>query len=106
MNREQIQYDDWLTNQAISDPLFHSYEDVDKASYKKSYDDDYRSPFTLAIDNFDELKCLTCGVPVGHVLYDDNMPATSSFFEFWQVDEDGEHLLCVNCYDEITAEMS
>jgi hypothetical protein len=105
MFREQHNFDAWLTNQPVSDPLFHSYENADRAAYNKSYDDNYISAFTLAFDNFDELRCVTCSKPVGYILYDDNIPATSSFTEFWQCDEDGEHLLCVSCYEEITKEI-
>jgi len=105
LNRDQQAYDDWLTNQPSSEPLFHSYEEVENASRESFYNDKYISPFTLAYDNIDELRCGSCSKPVGYLLYDDNFPPSGSFVEFWQMDDDGEYLLCFDCYEEITKEI-
>ena len=96
-------YDQWLTTQPTSGPLFHSYKKISEAAQNSSYGDS--SVYSLAFDNFDELRCGLCSKPVGFLLNDNNTPATSSIVEFWQIDEDGEYLLCEWCYDEVTKEI-
>lgn len=96
-------YDQWLTTQPTSGPLFHSYEDINEAASKASHGES--STYSLAFDNFDELRCGLCKKPVGFLLNDNDTPPTSSTVEFWQIDEDGEYLLCEWCYDEVTKEI-
>jgi len=45
----------------------------------------------------DELDCAGCEDPVGQV--------GDTFFTYWQIDEDGEHLLCEPCYKNEPSEL-
>lgn len=105
MFREQHNFDAWLTNQPDGYPVFHSCEEADRASYNSVNDKNYVSVFTLSFDNFDELRCNNCHRSIGFLLHDDVVPPSSSYVEFWQIDQDGEHLLCDNCYEETTKEI-
>jgi hypothetical protein len=97
-------FDSWLTTQPDSGPILHSYEEIKNAAEQSNHGES-DTVFTLAFNNFDELRCDLCNKPVGYLLHDDNVPPTCSIVEFWQVDEDGEHLLCEECYENVTKEI-
>lgn len=96
--------DDWLTSEPQFRPFFHSHEEMESAATNASYGEP-DTAYTLAFNNFDELRCNLCSQPVGYLLHDDSVPASCSVVEFWQMDEDGENLMCDNCYEEITKEI-
>jgi hypothetical protein len=61
--------------------------------------------YLLSNDNVDALNCKICNDYLGWILDDNNdYRPTLNFTEFYQIDEDGEHLLCVPCYEEVTKE--
>ena len=107
-------FDEWLTTEPdyLFSPLFHEKELVIAAedewsnSQNPHGDDKYESPnsvYLLAFDNCDGLTCQVCSESVGWVLDDnDEYKPRLNFTEFYQVDEDGEHLLCVPCFEEVT----
>lgn len=97
-------FDSWLTTQPDSGAIFHSYEKMEEAAKKASYGED-DSTYSLAFNCFDELRCDLCNCPIGYLLHDDTVPPTCSVVEFWQIDEDGENLMCNNCYEEVTKEI-
>jgi hypothetical protein len=106
MSFDKEALDRWLTEEPDwrSGPIFHSYELIKEAVSYATYDEPY-PPYDLAFNNFDELRCRDCKKPVGFLLHDDHIPATDSITEFWQIDEDGEELLCEGCYEKIIEEI-
>lgn len=56
----------------------------------------------------DEATCRSCSDPVGvylvpHPFYDTDVPR---FRSFWILDEDYERLVCEDCWEELSAEVS
>lgn len=96
--------DDWLTSESQFRPFFHSHEEMKSASTNASYGEP-DTAYTLAFNNFDQLYCNLCSKPVGYLLHDDLEPVSCSVVEFWQTDEDGENLMCDDCYQETTKEI-
>lgn len=102
LNRQAL--DAWITSEPRFEPFFHSSEQMEQATTNAGYGEP-DTAYTLAFNNFDELRCNLCAQPVGFLLHDDVVPPSCSIVEFWQMDEDGESLMCSNCYEEITKEI-
>lgn len=105
-------FDEWLTNQPAGSPLHHDYESVNDCMYdfQASIDEDGTSSYDLgvyglSIYNVDGLECYSCKEYIGYVLDDtDETRLKGSFTPFWQMDEDGQILLCEPCYEKVTLE--
>ena len=106
MSLDKQALDRWLTEEPDwrSGPIFHSYGHIEKGAEYASYDQSY-PPYDLSFNNIDSLRCRDCKTPVGYLLNDNSYPPTSSIVEFWQIDEDGEELLCEDCYEKIIEEI-
>ena len=103
-------FDEWLTNEPEFIPIHHDYETVNDyvSEISSSANNDSASNYKhdvyiLSIDNVDGLKCNSCHDFVGYVIDDTGDRVTGSYTDFWQIDCDGEILLCDGCY-ELTLE--
>lgn len=101
-------FDEWLTNQPGMSPIHHNYEIVKEetdsviASIDEENIQHYDAGiYSLAMDNYDGLRCYSCKEAIGFVLDDTGDVVSGYYSDFWQMDEDAEILLCDPCYESI-----
>lgn len=109
-------YDQWLTSEPTRGSVVHEQDDVQEAydlyieisTYLKSgetpdfKDEEQRTKYRLGswLDaNFDSLRCGECKSIIGAFLEEGYYEPTAwmAFEGFEELDEDGEHLLCLKC---------
>jgi hypothetical protein len=87
----QSAFDSWLTTQ--SDEPFHFNFDVTSPNY------------SWCINNVQNGQCECCKTEVGIILTDTSETTSGYFNNYYQLDIDGEQLLCDECYETLNLEI-
>ncbi len=87
----QSRYDGWISTQD-EDPIFFNLTDPVGLN------------FDWSIERAEtDADCEKCNQAIGLLPGDE--PGEGAVINYWQMDVDGEHLLCEDCYDDVTREI-